>query len=65
MLAVKMVMPESLWNFRLSGTTLKYEEFLIALESIIIDKVPTAPTIRQKRRQKGSNGNRNGREGRR
>ena len=35
------LMPESLLNYRLHGTTLPYEELLIALEIIIIDKVTT------------------------
>ena len=34
-------MPESLLNYRSRGTTLPYEELLIALENIIIDKVTT------------------------
>ena len=33
------LMPESLLNYRLRGTTLPYEELLIALENITIDKV--------------------------
>ena len=48
MLAVKKLMLESLSNFRFRGTALNYEEFTIALENIIIDKVSTAPTSRQK-----------------
>ena len=39
-LAVKM-MPESLPNYRLRGTTMPCEELLVALENIIIDKVTT------------------------
>ena len=38
-LAVKKLMPESLLNCRLRGTTLPHEELLIALENIITDKV--------------------------
>ena len=34
-------MPESLLNYRSRGTTLPYEELLIALENSIIDKVTT------------------------
>ena len=49
MLAVKKLMPESLLDFRLRGTTLKYEELLIPLENIMIDKVSTVPTTRQKK----------------
>ena len=40
-LAVKRLMPESLLNYRFRGTTSPYEELLIALENIIIDKVTT------------------------
>ena len=39
LLAVKRLMPESLLNCRFRGTTVPYEELLIALENIIIDKV--------------------------
>ena len=39
--AVKKLMPESLLNCRFRGTTLPYEEVLVALENIIIDKVTT------------------------
>ena len=49
MIAIKKLMPGSLLNFRFRGTTLKYEELLIALEPIIIDKVSTTPTTRQKK----------------
>ena len=45
--AVKKMMPESLLNLRFRGATLKYEELLIALENIIIHKMPTVPTTRQ------------------
>ena len=41
-------MPESLLNYRLRGTTLPYEELLIALENIIIDKVTTHSTSKEK-----------------
>ena len=40
-LAVKKLMFESLLNCRFRGTTLPYEELLIALETIVIDKVTT------------------------
>ena len=40
-LAVKRLMPESLLNCRFRGTTLAYEELLIALENSIMDKVTT------------------------
>ena len=40
-LAVKRLMPESLLHYRFRGTTLPYEELLIALENIIMDNVPT------------------------
>ena len=38
-LVVKRLMPASLLNYRFRGTKLPYEELLIALENIIIDKV--------------------------
>ena len=41
--AVKKLMPESLLNYRFRGTTVSYDELLIALENIIIDKVATIP----------------------
>ena len=40
-LAVNWLMPESLLNNRFRGTTLPYEELLIALEIFIMDKVTT------------------------
>ena len=40
-LAVKKLMPESLLNYRFRGTAMSYDELIIALENIIIDKVPT------------------------
>ena len=40
-LAVKRLMPENLLNYRFRGTTLPYEELLIAQENIIVDKVTT------------------------
>ena len=46
MFAVKKWLPESLFNFRLRGTSMSYDEFLIALENILIDKVATVPTAR-------------------
>ena len=48
MLAVKKLMPESLLNFRFRGTTVSYSELLVALE-IIIDKVATVPTARNRK----------------
>ena len=46
----KLIDAWGLLNIRFRGTTLNYEELLIALENImvIIDKVPTDPTTRQK-----------------
>ena len=38
MLAVEMLMPESLLNFRFRGDTTRHEELLVALENNIIDK---------------------------
>ena len=42
-------MLESLLNYRFRGTTLSFEELLIALENIIIDKVTThsAPKVKK------------------
>ena len=48
MFVVKKLMPESLFNCRLRGTTMSYDELLIA-ENIIIDKVATVPTARRRR----------------
>ena len=42
-------MPESLLNFRFRGTTLPYEELLVALEHITIDKVTTRSTSKVKK----------------
>ena len=36
-------------NFRFRGTTISYDELLIALENIIIDKVATVPTARNRK----------------
>ena len=47
--AVKKLMPESSLNYRLLGTTLPYEEWLIALENIIIDKVTTHSELKVKK----------------
>ena len=46
--AVKKLMPESLLNFRFRGTTMCYDELLIALEKIIIDNVATILTARNR-----------------
>ena len=46
MIAVKKLMLESLLNFRFRGTSMSYDELLIALENIIIDMVATVPTAR-------------------
>ena len=35
------MMPQSLLNYRFRGTTVPYEELLIALENITMDKVTT------------------------
>ena len=48
MLAVKKLMLESQLNFRFRGTTMSYDELLIALENII-DKVATVPTVRNRK----------------
>ena len=49
MLAVKKLMPERLLNYRFKGTTMSYNELIIALENIIVDKVVTVPTVRNKK----------------
>ena len=38
---MKRLMPGSLLNYRFRGTTLPYEELLIALKNIILDKATT------------------------
>ena len=50
MLAIKKLMHDSLLTFKFRGTTLNHEELLlIAWEIIIIiDKLSTTPTTRQK-----------------
>ena len=48
-LAVKKLMPESLLNYRFRGTAMSYDELIIALENIIIDKVSTVTTTRSRR----------------
>ena len=48
-LAVKKLMPESLLNYRFRGTTMPFDELIIALENIIIDKVSTVPTVKSRR----------------
>ena len=49
MLAVKKLMPESLLNYRFRGTTISYSEIIIALENIIVDKVSTVPSSKNRR----------------
>ena len=49
MLAVKKLMPESLLSNRFRGTTMSYSELIVALENIIVDKVVTVPTARNKK----------------
>ena len=49
MIAVKKLMPESLLKYRFRGTTMSYNEVIIALKNIIVDKVATVPTVRNKR----------------
>ena len=48
-LAVKKLMPEILLNYRFRGTTMSYDELIIALENIIIDKVSTVSTARSRK----------------
>ena len=43
--AVERLMPESLLNHQFRGTTLPYEEWFVALENIIVDKVTTHSLI--------------------
>ena len=47
MLAVKKLMSESLLNYRFRGTTMSYSELIVALQSIIVDKVVAVPTARK------------------
>ena len=47
-LAVKKLMLDSLLNCKFHGTTLSYEELIIAIENIIVDKVTTI-TSRQRK----------------
>ena len=49
MLAVKKLMPESLLNYRFTETTVSYSEITIALENIIVDKVSTVPSSKNRR----------------
>ena len=49
MLAVKKLMPESLLNYRFRGTTMSDSEIVIALESIIVDKVSRIPSSKSRR----------------
>ena len=49
MLAVKKLMPESLLNYRFRGVTMSCSELTVALENIIVDKVVTVPTARNKK----------------
>ena len=48
-LAVKKLMPESLLNYRFRETAMLYDELIIALENIIIDKVSTVSTARRRK----------------
>ena len=48
-LAVKKLMPESLLNYRFRGTAMSYDELIIALENIIVDKVSTVSTTRSRK----------------
>ena len=49
MLAVEKWLFESLFNFRFRGTSMSYSELLVALENILIDKVATVPTARNRK----------------
>ena len=48
-LRVKKLMLESLLNLRFCGTTMSYNELLVASENIIIDKVATVSTPRNRK----------------
>ena len=48
-LAVKKLMPESLLNYRFRGTTMPFDELIIALENIIIDNVSTVTTAKSRK----------------
>ena len=48
-LAVKKLMPESLLNYRFRGTAMSYDELIVALENIIVDKVSTVSTARSRK----------------
>ena len=54
MLAVKKLMPESLLNYWFRGTTISYAEIIIALENIIVDKVSTVPSSKNRRNDTGA-----------
>ena len=49
MLAVTKLMLESLLKYSFRGTTMSYSELLVALDSIIIGKVATVPTARNRK----------------
>ena len=49
MLAVKKIMPESLLNYRFRGTAMPYGEIISAVENIIVDKVSTVPSSKNRR----------------
>ena len=49
MLAVRKLKLESLLNYSFRGTTMSYSELLVALDSIIIGKVATVPTARNRK----------------
>ena len=49
MLAVKKLMPESLLNYRFRGTIMSYSEIINAVENIIVDKVSTVPSSKNRR----------------
>ena len=48
-LTVKKLMPDSLLNYRFRGTAMPYDELIIALENIIIDKVSIVSTARSRK----------------
>ena len=49
MFAVEKLMPESLLNYRFRGTTMSFSDIVIALENIIVDKVTTVPSSKNRR----------------
>ena len=47
-LAVKKLTSESLLDYSFRGTTLSYEELIIAIEYMIVDKITTISNLTEK-----------------